>query len=228
MGERYLFVLSTAHSGLHRLAVPSSLLFSTFMTSTKKMNVKLLFATFALITGCATAGPPQPEPIPVEGSTTVYLVRHAEKDLRADPNAVDPAISSAGQERAEALAARLGSAGIKAIITSQFRRTMETADPLAIAIGVTPEVVRAGWKTDADSARAVVSRHKGEKVLIVGHSKTLPVIIEALGGPRIADICENQYSNLFIMYLPPSGKPRFVKQHYGRGDPPLEPGCSTR
>ena len=190
------------------------------------MQVNLLFAAAALITGCATAQPPQPEPTPVEGSTIVYLVRHAEKDM-SDPKAVDPAISLKGQERARALAARLGDAGIKAIFTSQFRRTVETADPLAIAIGVTPEIVRAGWTTDADSAKAAVFRHKGEKVLIVGHSKTIPGIIEALGGPRLADICESQYSNLFIMYLPPSGKAQLVKQNYGRGDPPPEPGCSS-
>ncbi len=196
------------------------------MTSTKKMHVKLLFAAAAIITGCATAPPPQPEPTPVEGSTTVYVVRHAEKDLR-DPKAVDPAISSAGHERAKALAARLGAVGVTAIVTSQFLRTQETADPLAAAIGVTPEIVRAGWTTDGDSIKAAVFRHRGKKVLIVGHSKTIPTIIEALGGPRLADICESQYSNLFIMYLPPSGKPQLVKQNYGRGDPPLEPGCSS-
>jgi len=190
------------------------------------MHVKLLLATAALITGCATAQPPQPEPVQVEGSTLVYLVRHAEKDM-SDPKAVDPAISTAGQERAKALAARLGGTGIKAIFTTQFRRTIETADPLAAAIGVTPEIVRAGWTTDADSAKAAVFRHKGEKVLFVGHSKTIPGIIEALGGPKLADICESQYSNLFIMYLPPSGKARLVRQNYGRGDPPLEPGCSS-
>jgi phosphohistidine phosphatase SixA len=195
------------------------------MTSTKKMDVKLLFASVALIAGCSAAQP-EPEPTPVPGSTTVYLVRHAEKDM-SDPRAVDPAISSAGQERAKALAARLGDAGIKAIFTSQFRRTMETADPLATAIGVTPEIVRAGWTTDADSAKAAVFRHKGEKVLFVSHSKTIPTIIEALGGPKLADICESQYSNLFIMYLPPTGKPKLIKQNYGRGDPPLEPGCSS-
>ena len=196
------------------------------MTSTNKMHVKLLFAAVALITGCAVTPPPQPEPTPVEGSTTVYLVRHAEKDM-SEPNAVDPAISTTGQERAKALAARLGATGIKAIFTSQFRRTIETADPLAVAIGVTPEIVRAGWTTDADSAKAAVFRHKGEKVLFVSHSKTIPSIIEALGGPKLADICESQYSNLFIMYLPPSGKSQLIRQNYGRGDPPPEPGCSS-
>lgn len=189
------------------------------------MHVKLLLAAAALIVGCTTAQP-EPEPTPVPGSTTVYLVRHAEKDP-SHPNDPDPAISAAGQDRAKALAARLAPVGIKAIVTTQFRRTEETAAPLAAAIGVTPEVVSAGRVGDADSAAAAVFRHRGENVLIVGHSKTLAAIIQALGGPVLAHLCESQYSTLYVMHLPPTGKPKLVTQHYGRGDPPIEPGCSS-
>lgn len=197
----------------------------TLMTSTKERHVKPVLAAFALIIACA---PVQavPEPTPVPGSTTVYLVRHAEKDL-GNPQDIDPPISAAGQARAEALATRLGTAGVTAIVTTQFKRTQETAEPLAAAIGVTPEVVRAGLMGDTDSAVAAVFRHRGKKVLVVGHSRSIPPIIEALGGPKLANICESQYSNLFIVYLPPSGAPQLVRQNYGRGDPPLEPGCSS-
>ena len=191
------------------------------------MQAKLLFAVLVMTVGCAAAQlEPEPEPTPVAGSTTVYLVRHAEKEIgrHDDP---DPAISAVGQQRAKALATRLASAGIKAIVVTQFRRTEETAAPIASAIGVTPEIVSAGRKGDADSAVAAVMRHRGEKVLIVGHSKTLAGIIEALGGPKLADLCENQYSTLYVMNLPPAGKPKLVTQHYGRGDPPIEPGCSS-
>lgn len=189
------------------------------------MHVKLLFAAFALSVGCATAQP-EPDPTPVPGSTTVYLVRHAEKEV-GHGNDPDPAISAAGHVRAKALATRLDSAGIKAIVVTQFRRTEETAAPLASAIGVTPEVVSAGRKGDADSAVAAVMRHRGENVLIVGHSKTLADIIQALGGPKLAHLCETQYSTLYVMQLPPTGKPKLVTQHYGRGDPPIELGCSS-
>lgn len=226
MGERYFSVVSTATSfctAWRCLNQPSSI----FMTSPEKMHVKLLFAAFALIVGCATAQQePELDPTPVPGSTTVYLVRHAEKEVgwAKDP---DPAISAAGHVRAKALATRLDSAGIKAIVVTQFRRTEETAAPLASAIGVTPEVVSAGRKGDADSAVAAVMRHRGENVLIVGHSKTLADIIQALGGPILAHLCENQYSVLYVMNLPPTGKAKLVTQHYGKGDPPIEPGCSS-
>lgn len=189
------------------------------------MHVKLLFAAFALIIGCAPA-PVLPEPTPEPGSTTVYLVRHAEKEI-VNPKELDAPISATGQARAKVLVSRLGTAGVAAIVTSQFRRTQETAAPLAAAIGVTPEVINAGKVGDTDSAVAAVFRHRGKKVLIVGHSKTIPLIIEALGGPRLPDICESQYSDLFIVYLPPSGAPQLVRQKYGRGDPPVEPACAS-
>lgn len=189
------------------------------------MHVKLLFAAFALIIGC-TPAPPTPEPTPVPGSTTVYLVRHAEK-VPSIPGEIDPSISAAGKVRAKALAARLGTAGVTAIVTTQFRRTHETAEPLAIAIGVIPEVITAGRPGDADSTAAFVFRRRGEKVLIVGHSLTIPGIIGALGGPKLANLCESQYSDLFIMFLPPSGPAQLVRQHYGRGDPPQERECSA-
>jgi phosphohistidine phosphatase SixA len=195
------------------------------MTLTKRKNVKAFFAALALTIGCAPA-PVVPEPTPVPGSTTVYLVRHAEKNMD-NPKEVDPSISAAGQARARALATRLGAAGVEAIFTSQFKRTQETAEPLAAAIGVTPEVVPAGRIGDTDSALAAIFRHRGKKVVIVGHSKSIPPIIEALGGPKMADICENQYSNLFIVFLPPEGRAQFVRQNYGKFDPPLEPGCSS-
>lgn len=187
------------------------------------MHVKLLFAAFSLITGCAPA-PVVPEPTPEPGSTTVYLVRHAEK---ANLREVDPSISEEGQARAKALASRLGAAGVAAILTTQFRRTQETAEPLATTLGVTPEIVHAGRVGDTDSTLAAVLRHRGKKVLVVGHSKTIPPLIQALGGPKLPDICESQYSNLFIVYLPPSGSSQMVRQTYGKADPPLGAGCSS-
>jgi broad specificity phosphatase PhoE len=197
------------------------------MTFTRKMQLKASFAALAVIIGCGTPVPPVTEPTPVPGSTTVYLVRHAEKE-RVNPRDDDPSISSAGQQRAKALASRLGAAGVTAIVTTQFKRTQETAEPLAVAMRIAPEIVRAGRVGDTDSAVAAIYRHRGEKVLVVGHSKTLSPIIAALGGPTLAHICETQYSNLYIMYLPPTGKPQLVEDHYGSGDPPREPGCSSQ
>src|SRR4051794_32039605 len=99
------------------------------MKSLREFYSRRAITALVLLTAC-TAGPkPSPEPAPVAGSTTVYLVRHAEKAL-ANPNDADPDISSIGRDRAKALASRLGASGVTAIVTTQFKRTQETAEPL--------------------------------------------------------------------------------------------------
>src|SRR5207248_3230286 len=77
-------------------------------------------------------------------ATTVILVRHAEK---AAVPADDPGLTDAGQARAQALMAIARDAGVDAIITTQFKRTKETARPAAEALHVTPDVVTAGGGT---------------------------------------------------------------------------------
>src|SRR5690348_14127274 len=66
--------------------------------------------------------------------TTVFLVRHAEKE--AEPKQ-DPPLTKAGVARSQELARLLGAANIKAIYTSQFIRTKQTAEPLTAKTGVT-------------------------------------------------------------------------------------------
>ena len=63
--------------------------------------------------------------------TVVLLVRHAEK--AAQP-AQDPPLTDAGSARARALVAVARDAGVSAIITTQFLRTKNTAEPTATAL----------------------------------------------------------------------------------------------
>src|ERR1041384_7974780 len=65
---------------------------------------------------------------------TVFLIRHAERE---DEPRQDPPLTKDGVARSQALARLLGSAGIKAIFTSQFTRTKQTAEPLATKLGLT-------------------------------------------------------------------------------------------
>ncbi|HEY0438923.1 MAG TPA: histidine phosphatase family protein, partial [Xanthobacteraceae bacterium] len=74
-----------------------------------------------------------------EGFPTLILVRHA--DTAPQP---DRPLSEAGLKRAQDLAAALRNAGVTAIITTQLRRTRETAQPLAAALGLVPEVIQVG------------------------------------------------------------------------------------
>lgn len=153
----------------------------------------------------------------------VVLVRHAE---RSDAPAGDVTLSEAGRSRADELLAALAEARIDTIVTTQFRRTRDTAAPLARALALTPTVVEAGRDTAAH-VRAVVAaiRAAGSAVLVVGHSNTVPAIIGALGGPAMEELCEFEYSHLFTLALTPGQPARLVHGHYGAPDPPTASGC---
>jgi broad specificity phosphatase PhoE len=148
-----------------------------------------------------------------DATTTIYLVRHAEK---AAAPADDPALDALGQARARALAHSLENAGIDRVVVTQYRRTGLTAAPLAGAAGVTPIVVdtrmggAAHAKVVADSARAV----RGASVLVVGHSNTIPLIVRELGGTA-EPLTDDDYDDLFVVLIPPSGPVRTVHARYG-------------
>jgi broad specificity phosphatase PhoE len=157
--------------------------------------------------------------------TVVLLVRHAEK---ADPTAQDPPLSAVGEARARALAQALADAGVTAVITTQRRRTSDTARPLADALGLAIEEVPRGG-TGPEHAKATaraVERHRGGVVLVVGHSDTVPAIIAALGGPRMPDICDSAYGNLFVVLLDGHGAARLIRSTYGAPDPADDPACA--
>ncbi|MDX6558989.1 MAG: hypothetical protein QOF72_2038 [Blastocatellia bacterium] len=65
--------------------------------------------------------------------STIFIVRHGE---RAD-SSNDSDLSQAGRVRAEALAKMLKDKNITAIYTTEFKRTQQTAAPLAKVLGIT-------------------------------------------------------------------------------------------
>jgi 2,3-bisphosphoglycerate-dependent phosphoglycerate mutase len=144
------------------------------------------------------------------GSTTVVLVRHAEK-LPTDPAEEDAGLSEAGQARAQRLAEMLERSGIAAIYVSEAKRTQETAAPLAGATGVEPRVVPA--ERPGRLLRRLRWRHRGEVVLVVGHSNTVPAIAEGLGAP-IGAVAEGDYSGLWIITYSRLRGTRLLTLHY--------------
>jgi broad specificity phosphatase PhoE len=163
-------------------------------------------------------------------AAVVVLVRHAEKETSGD----DPALTAAGQTRAALLASTLRNAGVTAIFTSAARRTKDTAAPLAAALHLTPMViekdlarvraqvlsaaaaadVRAGANASGAGAGASGAA-SGGRVLIVGHSNTVPALIAALGGPSGIAIADNEFDGLFVLTIPSQGQPTLLTLRYG-------------
>jgi broad specificity phosphatase PhoE len=140
---------------------------------------------------------------------TVIVVRHAEKV----DDSTDPALNVDGMRRAEALAAALADAGVGAVFTTQFRRTRDTAAPLAHQLGLEPVVITTSGGNHAREVAARVREHAAGTVVVVGHSNTVPAIVEALGAPAVDAIADDEYFHLFIVQISPSGV-RLIRSRY--------------
>ena len=144
-------------------------------------------------------------------STTIILVRHAEK--AAEP-AADPPLTAQGVARAEALVRLVKDAGISAVVSTQYARTRATGAPVSAVLAITPEVLDARLAPVA-TRDSILARHRGQTVLLVGHSNTVPALVEAFGAPRPADICDSGYDNAYVVTVPPSGAASVVRLHFG-------------
>ncbi|MDH4260008.1 MAG: histidine phosphatase family protein [Gammaproteobacteria bacterium] len=134
-------------------------------------------------------------------TTTIIVMRHAEKStLPAD----DPPLSPAGEARAETLAQMLGQTPaefrIQAIFVSEFRRAQDTVRPLANRLGVPVIVVPAA--DTALVAKRARDEYRGGRVLIVGHSNTVPGIVEKLSGNKVPAMQETEYGVVYVIALP--------------------------
>ncbi|MEM9573135.1 MAG: phosphoglycerate mutase family protein [Pseudomonadota bacterium] len=136
----------------------------------------------------------------------VFLVRHAEKQ-----SGENPSLTEAGAQRAETLAGLLSEAGITHIHSTDYKRTLETAAPLAAQTGIEITLYDPrDLEAFANELRAAHGVH-----LVVGHSNTTPQLAEALGGTPGSDIDEaSEYDRLYVVSLSASGVSSEI-QRYG-------------
>jgi broad specificity phosphatase PhoE len=158
-------------------------------------------------------------PASAASAQIVFVVRHAERvpAPAGQPAAPahgmlgeDPPLSAAGEQRAARLATMLASAGIRHVFTSEYKRTRQTAAPLAEKLKLTPVMAAA---KDPDPLIAEVRRAQGN-VLIVGHSNTVPELLKKLGVAEPIAIGDNDYDDLFIVIRSGSGEVSLVKLKY--------------
>ena len=172
--------------------------------------VSLLAALLAMSLAAA------PNPV-----TTVILVRHAEKASQEDDSPLTPA----GTERANELARVLAGVKVDAIYTTQYRRVQDTAAPAATAAGITPVVRNTGPTYAADLAKHILAEHRGQTVLVVGHTTTTIALLKALGASEASllmdlasgytTIPESQYDILFVLRDVEGAAPAVVALRYG-------------
>lgn len=144
----------------------------------------------------------------------VYLVRHGEKST-AEADNRDPALNAAGRQRAEQLAQVLSAQQLQGIFTTDYRRTRETAAPVAAKqqIAVTEYDPRA-----LAEFASKLCQGSGTS-LVVGHSNTTPQLVALLGGEPGTAIDEaSEYDRLYLV-VRIGGQVSTFLQRYGDASP---------
>lgn len=161
------------------------------------MRLTLAALVLGLSSILATAAPPVevPHMQPVTAGHSVFVIRHLQKGEGSDPS-----LTAEGAANAQRLAAILKGRVIVAIYATATRRAIETGEPLAKALGI---VV-----TPYDPAKPALLAAKvaaaGGPVLVVGHSNTVPDLVQLFGGARPAALTDADYGTIYD--VEPGGK----------------------
>jgi broad specificity phosphatase PhoE len=175
------------------------------------MSPRRLLATVLL--ALVTAGP-------VAAAERIVVVRHAERATGQG----DDDLSAAGQARAQKLAKELAGERITHVFVSDRKRTQQTAAPTAAARQVTPVIMAiadqapgGGDPAEAQvraTVAAVEALPANARVLVVGHSNTVPLFLAQLGATEKVTIRDDEFDNVFVVTPVKGGAPKVVRRKY--------------
>ncbi len=135
--------------------------------------------------------------IPENDCSTFYLIRHAEK-VRTNKSDRDPALNEKGILRALNWKEYFLDKDITKIYSTNYKRTIETVKPFQEAIGLATIL----YSPSSIDYKDFISTNKGEIVLVVGHSNTIPNFVNELINDQVyAQIDDLNNSNLYIVNL---------------------------
>lgn len=150
---------------------------------------------------------------------TFWLARHTEK---ANDDLKDPNLTEKGRAQAELLKARLLNEGIQAIYATHYKRTQQTAAPLAKALNI--EVQAYDPQKLAELAEKL--KQQGQTALVIGHSNTTPEMAWLLSDEFQTDIDEEEF-NRILFKVQPGSKPKASTLHAINEVPDAHPSMSA-
>jgi 2,3-bisphosphoglycerate-dependent phosphoglycerate mutase len=146
---------------------------------------------------------------------TFYIVRHAEKT----DDSADPQLSQLGIERAVDLEKYLAAKKLDTVFTSTFKRTILTGLTVSFPRGIPQLVIDQQNPQTLNGFIQRLNKITGEKgILVVGHTNTVPAIVQGLCGQTIAPIAENDYDNIYIITIK-NGNKTLEQLTYGKPSP---------
>jgi len=142
----------------------------------------LALALLGLAAACAT-------PPTLPAGPAFYVVRH----LHTPQGERDPDLTAEGRRQADLLANWFPEDPPRVIYVTDYKRSRQTAAPLAARLGLIPVVY-----DPADTPALVARVRAGPKpALIVGHSNTVPDIVEQLGGTRPGPMVHEDFGDIW-------------------------------
>jgi len=130
--------------------------------------------------------------VDTNNSFTLYLVRHAEKQLDGSR---DPVLTEAGKHRSEELAKWFQGKDIEDVWSSDYRRTRDTATPLLKQAGLALSLY------DPRDQSTLVEHllDRQHNALVIGHSNTIPELARLLCECAITDMDESEHDRLIVI-----------------------------
>lgn len=151
----------------------------------------LLISILFFFTACSNTENQTDKSSKKEVTTTIYLVRHAEKATGENPE-----LTEAGEQRAKDLADFLKDKNINEVFSTDYRRTQQTTAPTAKQFS---RGIGSYSPNNLEEFAQKLKKHQ-DKILVVGHSNTTPELVKILGGDPGEPIVEAwEYDRIYVL-----------------------------
>ena len=184
----------------------------------------VVFLIFAGLISCSTVSE-----VPVQSrpgtTTTIILLRHAERIKNGDRDKTGSYLRSEGRVRAQALVDAVGDMDVTAIYSPDLGRNLETVQPLADHLGLKVNIIQKSRLSNTprlanEFVEEVLSEHAGGVVVWVGNASApvgslggnLQRIYQRLGGTGKPPV---RYGDLYIILVPDKGPVRITESRFG-------------
>ena len=129
--------------------------------------------------------------------TEIYLIRHAEKD-RSDVKNRNPELNELGKKRALKWVQVFKNIELDKIYSTNYNRTIQTVTPISEENNIDVLI----YSPSKINYENFISENIGAKVLVVGHSNTIPFFVNGLINKEFyQQIDDLNNSNLYVVTI---------------------------
>ena len=152
------------------------------------INMKQLILLFLILSSIEISS---------QDCTEIYLIRHAEKD-RSDAKNRNPELNDLGKKRALKWVQVFKNIELDKIYSTNYNRTIQTVTPISEESNIDISI----YSPSKINYEHFMSDNNGKKVLVVGHSNTIPFFVNGLINKESYDqIDDLNNSNLYVVTI---------------------------